>query len=159
MKTITTILITLFIVCNLHSQKEGKHVKTDSHNLRWYLDYNKAREVSKGLKKPILLFFTGSDWCGACIQLEKEYFAKNTFVKLADEFVLVELDFPKNKEILREEYIDVYMALRKKYNAKGFPTVIVLDTDENVIARTSGFRGKNTKRVYTNLLKAALEAN
>ena len=91
------------------------------------------------------------------IVLHKKYFSKNTFVKLAEEFVLVELDFPKNKEILRKEYIDVYMELRKKYNAQAFPTVIVLDTDENVIARTSGFRGKDTKSLSTHLLTAALE--
>lgn len=158
MKIITILLCSLFVICNLHAQKEGPHVKTDSHNLRWYLDYQKAKKVSTELKKPLLLFFTGSDWCGACIQLEKEYFSKNTFIKLAPEFVLVELDFPSKEELVRKDYIDDYMMLRKKFNAKGFPTVIVLDTKGNAIARVSGFRGKNTKRIYTNLLKAALEA-
>lgn len=158
MKIFTTILCSLFLLCTLNAQKKTKDVKVDSHKLRWQLDYNKARKISQEQKKPILLYFTGSDWCGACIQLEENYFSKNAFIKLADKFVLVELDFPKNKEILREAYIDVYMALRKKYNAQGFPTVIVLDTDENVIGRTSGYRGDNTKRIYTNLLKAVLEA-
>ncbi|AXG69982.1 disulfide bond reductase DsbH [Kordia sp. SMS9] len=158
MKFFTTLVFSVFLLCNLHAQKEGKHVKTDSHNLRWYLDYQKAKKVSTELEKPMLLFFTGSDWCGACIELEKNYFSKSAFIKLAEKFVLVELDFPRNEKILRKDYIDDYMMLRKKYNAKGFPTVILLDDLGNVIGRVSGYRGKNTKRIYTNLIKAALEA-
>ncbi|WP_430409827.1 thioredoxin family protein [Kordia sp.] len=158
MKTFTTILCSLFILCNLNAQKKTKDVKVDSHKLRWQLDYNKARKISLEQKKPILLFFTGSDWCGACIQLEKEYFSKSSFIKLAQEFVLVELDFPSKEEFVRKAYIEDYMMLRKKYNAKAFPTVLLLDTKSNVIGRVSGFRGKDTKRIYTNLLKAALEA-
>ncbi|WP_298512484.1 thioredoxin family protein [uncultured Kordia sp.] len=158
MKAITTILCCLFITANLQAQKVGKHVKTDSHNLRWYLDYQKAKKVSIELEKPMLLFFTGSDWCGACIELEKNYFSKNAFVKIAQNYVLVELDFPSKEALVRKDYIDDYMMLRKKYNAKAFPTVILLDDKGNVIGRVSGYRGKNTKRIYTNLLKAALEA-
>ncbi|WP_053002369.1 thioredoxin family protein [Kordia jejudonensis] len=158
MKLFTAIVCSLFLFCQLHAQKEGKHVKTDSHNLRWYLDYQKAKKVSQELKKPMLLFFTGSDWCGACIQLEKEYFSKSAFIKIAQEYVLVELDFPSKEELVRKDYIDDYMVLRKKYNAKAFPTVLLLDAEGNVIGRVSGFRGKETKRIYTNLLKAALEA-
>ncbi|MFK7749459.1 MAG: thioredoxin family protein [Kordia sp.] len=111
MKFVTTMLFCLFITCNLQAQKTGKHVKTDSHNLRWYLDYQKAKKVSAELEKPMLLFFTGSDWCGACIELEKNYFSKNAFIKLAEKFVLVELDFPSKKELVREKYIDDYMML------------------------------------------------
>ncbi|WP_298425111.1 thioredoxin family protein [uncultured Kordia sp.] len=158
MKSIITILSVLFLTCNLHAQKVGKHVKTDSHNLRWYLDYQKAKKVSEELKKPMLLFFTGSDWCGACKLLEQKYFSKNTFIKIAQEYVLVELDFPSKKELVRADYIEDYMSLRKKYNAKAFPTTILLDFKGNVIGRATGYRGKETKRIYTNLLKAALDA-
>ena len=158
MKFITTILFSVFVLSNLHAQREGPHVKTDSHNLRWYLDYQKAKKVSVELEKPMLLFFTGSDWCGACIELEKNYFSKNAFIKIAQEYVLVELDFPSKEELVRKDFIEDYMMLRKKYNAKAFPTVILLDDNQNVIGRATGYRGKNTKRIYTNLLKAALEA-
>jgi protein disulfide-isomerase len=35
-----------------------------AQDLVWYNDVNKAMEVSKKSKKPLMLFFTGSDWCG-----------------------------------------------------------------------------------------------
>ena len=47
-----------------------------------------------------MLFFTGSDWCGWCIRLQKEVFFKPEFTKWAAEnVVLVELDFPRKSTI------------------------------------------------------------
>ena len=38
----------------------------------WHTDMNKAVALSNKIKKPMLLFFTGSDWCGWCVRLQKE---------------------------------------------------------------------------------------
>ena len=47
-----------------------------------------------------MLFFTGSDWCGWCIRLQKEVFFKPEFKKWANKnVVLVELDFPKRTKL------------------------------------------------------------
>ncbi len=35
-----------------------------AQELKWETDINKAITVSNKTKKPMLLFFTGSDWCG-----------------------------------------------------------------------------------------------
>ena len=43
-----------------------------AQELKWETDINKAISVSNKTKKPMLLFFTGSDWCGWCIRLQKE---------------------------------------------------------------------------------------
>lgn len=40
----------------------------------WQTDMNKAIELAQKSKKPLFLFFTGSDWCGWCIRLQKEVF-------------------------------------------------------------------------------------
>ena len=34
--------------------------------LTWHTNLNEAIEVSRNEQKPIMLFFTGSDWCGWC---------------------------------------------------------------------------------------------
>ena len=64
--------------------------------LTWHTDMSKATDISIKENKPIFLFFTGSDWCGWCIRLQKEVFKTPEFIKWAkDNVVLVELDFPR----------------------------------------------------------------
>ena len=62
----------------------------------WDDNYEKALEKAKTEKKMVLLDFTGSDWCGWCMKLDKEVFSKKEFKDYAKEnLVLVELDFPR----------------------------------------------------------------
>ena len=68
----------------------------EAQELVWETNVNKALEVSNKTKKPLLLFFTGSDWCGWCIRLQKEVLKTPEFAKWAKEnVVLVELDYPR----------------------------------------------------------------
>src|SRR4029077_18285699 len=64
----------------------------------WLHDYNKAQEEAKANHKLLFLNFTGSDWCGWCIKLDKDIFSQPQFKNYAhDNLVLVELDFPRRK--------------------------------------------------------------
>ena len=69
-----------------------------------------------------VFFFTGSDWCGWCIRLQKEVFFKPEFAKWANEnLVLVELDFPRRKKLdesLRQQNDN----LRQMFGVRGYPT-------------------------------------
>jgi thioredoxin-related protein len=94
-----------------------------AQELTWETDMNKALEVSKKTKKPLFLFFTGSDWCGWCIRLQKEVFKTPEFAKWAkDNVVLVELDFPRQAaqtpEIKKQN-----MELQQTFMVQGYPTV------------------------------------
>lgn len=42
-------------------------------------------EIAKKEDKPLFLFFTGSDWCGWCIRLQKEVFKTPEFEAWAKE--------------------------------------------------------------------------
>jgi thioredoxin-related protein len=67
-----------------------------AQDLTWHTDMEKAISISQKEKKPIMLFFTGSDWCGWCIRLQKEVFKKPEFIEWAkSNVVLVEVDFPR----------------------------------------------------------------
>ena len=69
----------------------------------WHTDMNKAVALSNKLKKPMLLFFTGSDWCGWCIRRQKEVLKTPEFEAWAKKkVVLVELDFPRRTPQLPE---------------------------------------------------------
>src|SRR3954470_10750497 len=69
----------------------------------WTDDYEKAVEKAKAEKKNLLLDFTGSDWCGYCMALDKEVFSTAKFKTWAkDNVVLVQVDFPQSKHLTQK---------------------------------------------------------
>lgn len=99
----------------------------------WTSDYQEAVKLSKKTDKPILMNFTGSDWCGWCIRLKNEVFSKEEFVKYADEnLILLELDFPKRKAISAELKLQ-NSELAKKHGVRGFPTIVMINGNEEVL--------------------------
>jgi protein disulfide-isomerase len=61
------ILLSLCLLLSINSFSQ-------ENNLVWHTDVNKAIEISIETEKPLFFFFTGSDWCGWCIRLQKEVF-------------------------------------------------------------------------------------
>ncbi len=107
----------------------------------WMTDFEAAKARATEENKPMLLDFTGSDWCGWCIKLEDEVFSQDAFKSFAAEsLVLVELDFPKRKEI-PEELKAQNEALMKEYGIRGFPTVVILDPAGELVEKTGYRRG------------------
>ena len=97
----------------------------EAQELVWETNVTKAMEVSNETKKPMLLFFTGSDWCGWCIRLQKEVLKTPEFAAWAkDNVVLVELDFPRRApqtpEIKKQNE-----ELQQAFGIQGFPTIIL----------------------------------
>ena len=84
-----------------------------------------------------MALFTGTDWCTWCIKLEKEVFATPEFRKWSDENVVpLMLDFPKTTKLdpaLSNQ--NQRLKLRYKDHFKGYPTVLFLDPQGNVVAK------------------------
>lgn len=109
------LVITLFLVLG--------SMTIEAQEVTWHTDMNKALEISKKTKKPLLLFFTGSDWCGWCIRLQKEVLKTPEFAKWAKEnVVLVELDFPRRTPQL-PEIVKQNSELQQTFGVRGYPTV------------------------------------
>lgn len=105
----------------------------------WSTDFNKSLEQAKKEGKHVLVDFSGSDWCGWCIKLDKEVFSQEAFKDYAkDNLVTVMLDFPKSKS-QSDEVKAQNKELQKKYEVRGFPTVLVLNPDGELVAKT-GYR-------------------
>ena len=84
--------------------------------------------------------FSGSDWCGWCMKLEREVFSKPEFISgVKDDYVLVFIDLPEDKSLLSEHAKSANQALVDKYRIRGFPTAIVFDGDGKKIGET-GYR-------------------
>jgi protein disulfide-isomerase len=95
----------------------------------WQTDPAKALADAKGTKKLVLMDFTGSDWCSWCMKLNKEVFSQPEFQQYAkDNLVLVELDFPRGKPQTSEDKAR-NEALAQKFRVRGFPTVVVLNSE------------------------------
>lgn len=108
----------------------------------WMTDFEAAKVKAKADNKHLLLDFTGSDWCGWCIKLNKEVFSKDAFKEYASvELVLVELDFPRDPSKLPEGVAEQNEALAKKYNVEGFPTILILSPEGKLIKKTGYQRG------------------
>jgi protein disulfide-isomerase len=96
----------------------------EAQELVWHDNLEKAMKISKKSKKPLMLFFTGSDWCGWCIRLQKEVFKTKEFTDWAkDNVVLVELDFPRNTSKLTPETQNQNSQLQQVFQVQGYPTV------------------------------------
>jgi thioredoxin-related protein len=94
-----------------------------AQDLKWYTDVKEAIAISNKEKKPLLLFFTGSDWCGWCIRLQSEVLKTAEFNKWAkDNVVLVELDFPR-RTAQTPEVKAQNNELQQVFGIQGFPTV------------------------------------
>jgi protein disulfide-isomerase len=95
----------------------------DAQELVWNNNLKNSIEISNKTKKPLLLFFTGSDWCGWCIRLQTEVFKTPEFKKWANEnVVLVELDFPR-RTALAPEITEQNNQLQQFFAVQGYPTV------------------------------------
>ncbi|MFV5691104.1 thioredoxin family protein [Flavobacterium sp. LT1R49] len=95
----------------------------EAQELVWETNVKKAMEVSNKTKKPMLLFFTGSDWCGWCIRLQKEVLKTPEFATWAkDNVVLVELDYPRRTP-QTPEIKTQNNELQQAFGIQGFPTI------------------------------------
>lgn len=113
----------------------------------WLTDYDKAAQLAKELDRPMLLDFTGSDWCGWCIKLDNEVFEKETFKEYAKQnLILVKLDYPRSKP-QSDEIKKQNQELLQKYGVRGFPTILLTDASGDVIGKTGYQAGGPEKYV------------
>jgi len=114
----------------------------------WSTDYTKALATARSQNKRVLLDFTGSDWCGPCIQLKKEVFSRPEFATYADKnLVLVEIDYPQRKK-QSAELVKQNEKLARQYgiDQKGYPTVVLLDPNGKIVREFTGYDGENMPR-------------
>lgn len=107
----------------------------------WLENHDEAVAKATASGKPILVNFTGSDWCGWCVRLKKEVFDTGIFATWAvDQVVLLECDFPRSRPLTVEQTAQ-NERLAERYGIRGFPTVLVLTAQGEEIARAGYLRG------------------
>ena len=120
----------------------------------WETDVKKAQAEAKSGNKLVFLDFTGSDWCGYCIRLDKEILSKPQFKEYAAKnLVLVEVDFPRRKpqsEDLQKQNLE----LAHQFGIQGFPTIVVLNGAGKAVWRYDGYFPGGPEEFIAELEKA-----
>ena len=107
----------------------------------WHTDWQSASAESKETGKPILMDFTGSDWCGWCIRLKAEVFDTEAFRTWADKnVVLLEIDFPRGSE-QPQSVVEQNRKLAQDYGVRGFPTIVFSNAKGEELGRYGYDRG------------------
>lgn len=119
----------------------------------WMNDFEAAKAKAAKENKDLLIDFTGSDWCHWCIKLKEEVFDHDPFKKgVADKYVLVELDYPRDKSKLDEKTIKQNAELKEKYPVQGYPTILLTDAKGRPYAKT-GYQQGGPDAYLTHLAK------
>jgi len=106
----------------------------------WLVSFEKAKEQAAKEGKPILMEFTGSDWCPPCKALHKNVLVKDVFKKeMPKHFVLLKLDNPKDKSKQTEDEKEQYKKLSKEYKVSGVPSIFLVDAGGKPFFKKVGY--------------------
>jgi len=117
----------------------------------WLTDLDAAKAQGVKENKPVLVDFTGSDWCPPCKALHKDVFETVEFAEFASKYVLVELDYPRTKP-QSFELKAKNREWQQKYAVNSFPTVLLIDAKSgDVFGKSVGFGGQSAKEYLAKL--------
>lgn len=103
----------------------------------WTSSYKEAVTQSKQRRLPVMLYFTGSDWCPWCIRLSHEVFNTPDFAAWSrDRVILVKVDFPKNYQLPASQTAQNLKLLQKyREHLESYPTILFIDSSEKVVGK------------------------
>ncbi|MCO6487180.1 MAG: thioredoxin family protein [Phaeodactylibacter sp.] len=122
----------------------------------WFHQIDEAKQAAILKGVPILMVFSGSDWCRPCIQMRQEVWDNPAFQAYAhDSLVLLELDFPaRKKNKLSPEQTAHNETLAEQYNPRGeFPTAVLIDSGGRELTHF-GYNAAFSAEDYVEYLKA-----
>lgn len=108
---------------------------------QWMSDYHSALDLAKRENKGVLMKFTGSDWCGGCIIMDKKIFGQPEFINYANKkWILLEIDFPLHKR-QTTQVKNRNEELSEMYEIEGFPIIVVLNSKGEEVGRIGFIKG------------------
>jgi thioredoxin-related protein len=110
-----------------------------SANLTSLTDYEEAIGTARSHHVPMLILFTGSDWCQYCQKLQQEVLSDSGFQSYTgSHYVLLTVDDLRNTPVSDSDKQRV-QGLEQKFHVAGFPTLIMVDRDEHEMGRIEGY--------------------
>lgn len=129
------LLVFAFLCCSAIGLSQDKE-----SNLNWLTNLEEAQAISKKENKPILIYFTGSDWCAPCKMLQEDFFETSQFQEKAENMVLVYIDRPRRVDILTPDQLAYNKTIIAKYNRENtYPKMLALNHKGKVLGKISGY--------------------
>ncbi|HTQ08795.1 MAG TPA: thioredoxin fold domain-containing protein [Fimbriimonadaceae bacterium] len=97
--------------------------------IAWAKAYSAAKESSKSTGKLIMIDFY-TDWCGWCKKLDADTYPDPAVVDESTKFVPIKLNAEKDADGIR---------LAKKFKVDGYPTILFIDSNENLVYKIVGY--------------------
>lgn len=146
----STLFALVFVICASAASLQAELSEA------WSEDYESSMKLAKEENKPVLLLFTGSDWCPPCQYMERNVYTTEAFEDFADEhLVLVKADFLRRTkqapDVARQN-----SALAGEYGIEAFPTVFVLSPDGKILKKSVG-ANPNTPDAFIAMVEAAVK--
>jgi len=123
----------------------------------WLTNFAQAKAQAAKEGKLLLMEFTGSDWCGPCIALEKNVLSTDTFKQnIPGKFILLKLDNPRDKSKQTPQEIAQCRTLSAQYKVRGVPTIIITDATGKERHRQVGYSSRQSAQQWvSSMLKVA----
>lgn len=103
-------------------------------------DFSKASEIAQAYNRPMILLFTGSDWCKWSEKILEETLPLSSFREtVGNQFIFVKVDFPEINQ-QPANILNQNQALREEFCVESFPTIIMLDPKAREMTRLSYVR-------------------
>jgi thioredoxin-related protein len=113
--------------------------------LDWLTNLDEAKEIAKENNRPILVYFTGSDWCAPCKALKSDFFETEAFALRAQNLVLVMIDYPRRVDIISETQRAYNKKVMETYNPdKAFPAMVMLTKKGKEAGKLTGYSSFNS---------------
>lgn len=134
------IFLTLVVILAINTSFAQQSLTLNEHeNLVWETSFDIAIQKSKIENKPVLVFFTGSDWCMPCKMVDEKLFNTAKFKGYSDDnLILYKADFPRNTDLVSQEAKKKNNKLQYRYGIDAFPTVVVVNAKGNVLGKKRG---------------------
>lgn len=133
MRQLTTLLVLL--------AGTGVTALGGSNPVSWLTNDREAFEAAHAARRPVLMFFTGSDWCVWSEKMEQEVFSSAEFAQYADRnLILLKLEFPRSYDLPAAQ-MKHNRSLQREYGISGYPTVVVTDDHGVVLGRLTYHQG------------------
>ena len=112
-------------------------------------DYAAGLKYAKEKNLPVMLDFTGSDWCYWCLLMNENVFSKTEWKDyITNSIVHISIDFPQDESIVSEDFKLRNSQLQMMYGVRGYPTYVILNSSDLKVLGTLGAGRNKTPETF-----------
>lgn len=101
-------------------------ILSPAYAINWQYNLENALKSAGGKQKPVMIDFY-TEWCGWCKKLDSDTYSDSRVHAASGKFICVKIDAEKEP------------AIANKYGVTGYPTIIFLDGNANLISKIPGY--------------------